>query len=105
MVSLETRDYVEVVLVKNISPTNFTGYRRKAVYNPVKARTPRARWKSTCSPFVILQLVREGESSRRNPVLDVKLDRIDRKGRALFADFDLAQRLSKTGLPMTRWLL
>jgi hypothetical protein len=31
---------------------------------------------------------------RRNPVLDeVQLDRIDRKGRTLFADFDLAQRL------------
>jgi site-specific recombinase XerC len=30
---------------------------------------------------------------RRNPVLDVQLDRIDRKGGTLFADFDLAQRL------------
>jgi site-specific recombinase XerD len=30
---------------------------------------------------------------RRNPVLDVQLDRIDRKGRTRFADFELAQRL------------
>jgi integrase len=32
---------------------------------------------------------------RRNPVLDVQLDRIDRKGRTRFADFEVAQHLIK----------
>jgi site-specific recombinase XerD len=30
---------------------------------------------------------------RRNPALDVQLDRVDRKGRSRFADLDLAQCL------------
>jgi site-specific recombinase XerD len=30
---------------------------------------------------------------RRNPAIEVQLDRIDRKGRSRFADLDLAQRL------------
>jgi site-specific recombinase XerD len=30
---------------------------------------------------------------RRNPAVDVQLDRVDHKGRTRFADFELAQRL------------
>jgi site-specific recombinase XerD len=80
--------------VKNISPTNVTGYRCKAFYNTAKARTAASTAESymfTLRSF-FNWCVKEN-LCRRKPVLDVQLDRIDRKGRTLFADFDLAQRL------------
>ena len=80
--------------VKNIPPTNVTGYQCKAFYSAAKARIA----PSTAESYMFTLrsffnwCVKEN-LCRRNPVLEVQLDRIDRKGRTLFADFDLAQRL------------
>jgi site-specific recombinase XerD len=80
--------------VKNIPPTNVTGYQCKTFYKAAKARTAASTAESymfTLRSF-FNWCVKEN-LCRRNPVLEVQLDRIDRKGRTLFADFDLAQRL------------
>jgi site-specific recombinase XerD len=80
--------------VKNVPPANVTGIQCKAFYQAAKRRTA----PSTAESYMFTLrsffnwCVREN-LCRRNPVLDVQLDRIDRKGRTLFADFELAQRL------------
>ena len=80
--------------VKNIPPANVTSYHCKAFYNAAKARVA----PSTAESYMFTLrsffnwCVRENVC-RRNPALEVQLDRIDRKGRTLFADLELAQRL------------
>ena len=80
--------------VKNIPPTNVTGYQCKAFYIAAKQRIA----PSTAESYMFTLrsffnwCVREN-LCRRNPVFEIQLDRIDRKGRTRFADFDLAQRL------------
>ncbi len=80
--------------VKNIPPTNVTGSHCKAFYVASKQRIA----PSTAESYMFTLrsffnwCVREN-LCRRNPVLDVQLDRIDRKGRTRFADLELAQRL------------
>lgn len=82
--------------VRDVPPANVTGYHCKAFYGAAKARVV----PSTAESYMFTLrsffnwCVRE-RLCRRNPVLDVQLDRIDRKGKILFADFDLAQRLIK----------
>ena len=85
--------------VKNIPPTNVTGYQCKAFYNAAKARIAASTAESymfTLRSF--FNWCAKENLCRRNPVLDVQLDRIDRKGRTRFADFDLAQRLIEDAL-------
>lgn len=80
--------------VKNILPTNVTGYQCKTFYKAAKARIAASTAESymfTLRSF-FNWCVKEN-LCRRNPVLEVQLDRVDRKGRTLFADSDLAQRL------------
>jgi site-specific recombinase XerD len=80
--------------VKNIPPTSVTGYQCKAFYNAAKARIAASTAESymfTLRSF-FNWCVKEN-LCRRNPVLEVELDRIDRKGRTHFADLALAQRL------------
>jgi site-specific recombinase XerD len=80
--------------VKNAPPASITAYHCKAFYQVAKARVAASTAESymfTLRSF-FNWCVKEN-LCRRNPVLEVQLDRIDRKGRTLFADFDLAQRL------------
>jgi site-specific recombinase XerD len=80
--------------VKNIPPSHVTAYQCKTFYKAAKARIAASTAESymfTLRSF-FNWCVKEN-LCRRNPVLEVQLDRIDRKGRTLFADFDLAQRL------------
>lgn len=80
--------------VKNVPPSNVTGYHCKAFYFALKKRIA----PSTAESYMFTLrsffnwCVREN-LCRRNPLLDVQLDRIDRKGRTHFADLPLAQRL------------
>jgi site-specific recombinase XerD len=80
--------------VKNIPPTSVTGYQCKAFYNAAKARVA----SSTAESYMFTLrsffnwCVKEN-MCRRNPALEVQLDRIDRKGKTRFANFELAQRL------------
>ena len=80
--------------VKNIPPSNVTGYQCKAFYDAAKKRVAASTAESymfTLRSFFNWCLTEN--LCRRNPVIGVQLDRIDRKGRTRFADFDLAQRL------------
>jgi site-specific recombinase XerD len=82
--------------VKNIPPASVASYQCKAFYNAAKARIAPSTAESymfTLRSF-FKWCVKEN-LCRRNPVLDVQLDRIDRKGRTRFADFELAQHLIK----------
>jgi site-specific recombinase XerD len=82
--------------VNDTPPANVTGNHCKAFYNAAKARVVPSTAESymfTLRSFFNWCL-RES-LCRRNPVLAVQLDRIDRKGRTQFANFDLAQRLIK----------
>ena len=71
--------------VKNFPPSNVTGYHCKAFYLALKKRIA----PSTAESYMFTLrsffnwCVREN-LCRRNPVLDVQLDRIDRKGRTHF---------------------
>ncbi|MBX6326729.1 MAG: phage integrase SAM-like domain-containing protein [Chthoniobacterales bacterium] len=79
---------------KNIPPANITSSHCKAYYDAAKARVV----PSTAESYMFTLrsffnwCVREN-LCRRNPVVAVQLDRIDRKGKACFANFELAQRL------------
>lgn len=80
--------------VKDLPPAGVTGSQCKAFYNVAKARVAASTAESymfTLRSF-FNWCVREN-LCRRNPVLEVQLDRIDRKGRTLFADLATAQRL------------
>lgn len=86
------KDFAEAV--RDIPPGNVTSYQCKAFYNSARARvTP-----STAESYMFTLrsffnwCVKEN-LCRRNPVLEVQLDRIDRKGRIHFADLELAQKL------------
>jgi integrase len=80
--------------VKNIPLANVTTSHCKAYYDAAKARVV----PSTAESYMFTLrsffnwCVREN-LCRRNPVVAVQLDRIDRKGKARFANFELAQRL------------
>ncbi len=80
--------------VNNVPPVHVTGQHCKAFYTAAKARVV----PSTAESYMFTLrsffnwCVREN-LCRRNPVLLVQLDRIDRKGRTRFAEFELAQRL------------
>ncbi len=79
---------------KNIPPANVTSSHCKAYYDAAKARVVPSTAESymfTLRSF-FTWCVREN-LCRRNPVVAVQLDRIDRKGKARFANFELAQRL------------
>jgi hypothetical protein len=72
--------------VKNVPPTNVTGYHCKAFYLALKKRIAPSTAESymfTLRSF--FNWCGRENLCRRNPVLDVQLDRIDRKGRALSA--------------------
>lgn len=80
--------------VKNIPPVNVTSAQCNAYYSAAKARV----MPSTAESYMFTLrsffnwCVREN-LCRRNPVLAVQLDRVDRRGRTHFADLELAQRL------------
>lgn len=80
--------------IKNAPPAQVTGYQCKSFYSAAKARVAPSTAESymfTVRSFFNWCLAQN--LCRRNPMLDVPLDRIDRKGRTRFADFELAQRL------------
>ena len=82
--------------VKNIPPAYVTGRHCKVFYNTAKARVTA----STAEGYMFtlrafFNWCVQENLCRRNPVLEVQLDRVDRKARTLFADFELAQRLIK----------
>ncbi|MGH8094125.1 MAG: tyrosine-type recombinase/integrase [Chthoniobacterales bacterium] len=80
--------------VKNVPPVNVTSAQCNSYYNAAKARV----MPSTAESYMFTLrsffnwCVREN-LCRRNPVLAVQLDRVDRKGRTRFAELELAQRL------------
>lgn len=80
--------------VKNAPPANVTSYQCKAFYQAAKRRVVASTAESymfTLRSFFNWCVMEN--LCRRNPVVDVQLDRIDRKGRTLFADLETAQRL------------
>jgi site-specific recombinase XerD len=80
--------------VKNIPPANVTAYHCKSFYNASKARVAPSTAESymfTVRSFFHWCIAEN--LCRRNPALEVQLDRVDHKGRTVFADFDTAQRL------------
>jgi site-specific recombinase XerD len=80
--------------VNDTPPANVTGYHCEAFYNAAKKRvTPSTAESYMFTLRSFFNWCLKENLCRRNPVLGVQLDRIDRKGRTLFADFDLAQRL------------
>jgi site-specific recombinase XerC len=80
--------------VNNTPPAHITGNHCKAFYAAAKGRVV----PSTAESYMFTLrsffnwCMREN-LCRRNPVLSVQLDRIDRQGRTRFADFELAQHL------------
>lgn len=82
--------------VNDTPPASVTANHCRVFYGAAKARVA----PSTAESYMFTLrsffnwCVREN-LCRRNPVLAVQLDRIDRKGRTLFAHFDLAQKLIK----------
>lgn len=82
--------------VNDAPPANVSGYHCKAFYNAAKARvaaTTAESYMFTLRSF--FNWCVQENLCRRNPVLEVQLDRVDRKGRTLFADLELAQCLIK----------
>ncbi|MFZ3375037.1 MAG: tyrosine-type recombinase/integrase [Chthoniobacterales bacterium] len=82
------------VAVSDAPPASVSGFQCKAFYNAAKARVAASTAESYM--FTLRSFFNwcvQENLCRRNPVLEVQLDRIDRKGRTRFADFDLAQRL------------
>ena len=80
--------------VKNSPPTRVTGPQCKSFYAAAKGRLAPSTAESymfTVRSFFNWCVAQD--VCRRNPALDVQLDRIDRKGRTRFADLDLAERL------------
>jgi site-specific recombinase XerD len=80
--------------VQDIPPASFASNQCRAYYNAAKARVAA----STAESYMFTRRSFFNWSvsqnlCRRNPALDVQLDRIDHKGRVRFADFELAQRL------------
>ena len=80
--------------VKDTLPSNVTTSHCKAFYNAAKMRVAPSTAESymfTLRSFFNWCVMEN--LCRRNPVVQVQLDRIDRKGRTQFADLELAQRL------------
>jgi len=80
--------------VKDTPPANVTTSHCKAFYNAAKMRVAPSTAESymfTLRSFFNWCVMEN--LCRRNPVAQVQLDRIDRKGRTQFADLQLAQRL------------
>lgn len=80
--------------VKNAPPSRVTGHQCKTFYSAAKARVAPSTAESymfTVRSFFNWCVAQD--VCRRNPALDVQLDRIDHKGRTRFADLELAQRL------------
>lgn len=80
--------------VKDAPPADISGQQCKAFYTAAKARVAASTAESYM--FTLRSFFNwcvQENLCRRNPVLQVQLDRIDRKGRTHFADIDLAQRL------------
>jgi hypothetical protein len=86
--------------VKNISPAQVTTYQVQSLHNVAKALVAPSTAESymfTIRSFFNWCIAEN--LCRRNPALDVQLDRIDRKGRIHFADLELAQRLIENAPP------
>lgn len=80
--------------VRDIPPANVTSYQCKAFYNAARARvTPSTAESYMFTLRSFFNWCVTENLCRRNPVLEVRLDRIDRKGRTKFADLELAQKL------------
>ena len=80
--------------VKDAPPASVTSYQCKSFYTAAKARVAPSTAESymfTVRSFFNWCVAQN--LCRRNPALEVQLDRIDRKGRTRFADLELAQRL------------
>jgi len=95
--SADTKAYVLKMFaehVKNVPPANVTGYQCKTFYQGAKARVAPSTAESymfTLRSFFNWCVAQN--LCRRNPALDIQLDRIYHKGRTRFADLDVAQRL------------
>lgn len=95
--SADTKGYVLKLFadhVKNAPPANITTHQCRMFYNAAKTRVASSTAESymfTLRSFFNWSVAQN--LCRRNPALDVQLDRIDHKGRTRFADFELAQRL------------
>lgn len=80
--------------VKNIPPASVTPNHCKAFYKEARGRiAPNTAQSYMFTLRSFFNWCVDGRLCRRNPALDVKLDRVDYKGRTLFADLDLAQKL------------
>lgn len=95
--SADTKAYVLNLFadhVKNVPPANVTGYQCKTFYAAAKARvTPSTAESYMFTIRSFLNWCVAQNLCRRNPAIEVQLDRVDHKGRTRFADFELAQRL------------
>ena len=95
--SVETKGYVLRMFaerVGNVSPANVTSFQCKSFYDETRKRVSA----STAEGYMFTLRSFFGwcvdqSLCRRNPALDVQLDRVDRKGRIHFANFELAQKL------------
>jgi site-specific recombinase XerD len=80
--------------VKDIPPASVTSSQCKAYYNAAKARVVPSTAESYM--FTLRSFFNwcvQENLCRRNPVIGIQLDRIDRKGRTRFANLEIAQRL------------
>jgi len=95
--SADTKAYVLKMFaehVKNVPPANVTGYQCKTFYHAAKAPVAPSTAESYMFPLrSFFNWCVAQNLSRRNPALDIQLDRIDHKGRTRFADLAVAQRL------------
>ena len=82
--------------VNNIPPPSVTGQHCEAFYTLTKRRVEPSTAESYM--FTLRSFFNwcvKQNLCRRNPVLEVELDRVDRKGRSRFADLPIAERLIK----------
>jgi site-specific recombinase XerD len=95
--SADTKAYVLNLFgdyVKNVPPANVTAHQCKSFYNAAKARVaPSTAESYMFSIRSFFNWCVAQNLCRRNPAFEVHLDRVDHKGRARFADLELAERL------------
>ncbi|MEI9892846.1 MAG: tyrosine-type recombinase/integrase [Chthoniobacter sp.] len=95
--SVDTKRYILeefAASVRDIPPANVVGYQCKAFYKAARARVAPSTAESymfTVRSFFNWCVAEN--LCRRNPALEVQLDRVDHKGRTQFADLELAQKL------------
>lgn len=86
------REFAESV--RNVPPAEVTALQCKAFYKAARVRVaPSTAESYMFSIRSFFNWCVAENLCRRNPALEVQLDRVDHKGRTRFADFELAQKL------------